>query len=118
MSYEFKSCSVTGLPASHPYVIEPAVERLIRLNMVTSFIFLLAGGAAGLFILLTRWQAVHLLTDGWFYTALSFHGMAMLVAWIVFMEMAILYITSSIILNCRLARNGWPGSSTAWCWPA
>jgi len=52
---------------------------------------------------LTRWQAVHLLNDEWFYTLLSFHGMVMLVAWIVFMEMAILYITSSVLLNSRLA---------------
>ncbi|MFQ5433109.1 MAG: cbb3-type cytochrome c oxidase subunit I, partial [Nitrospinota bacterium] len=45
----------------------------------------------------------------YFYRFLTLHGIAMLIAWIIFMEMAILYFASAVLLNSRLAAPwvGW-----------
>ncbi len=96
-SDNFRVCPTTGLK------VDFSAQTLIKLNAFTAIVFLLVGGLLGLAIVLTRWQAVHLLTAELFYRALTLHGIAMLVAWIVFFEMALLYFTSAILLNCRLA---------------
>ena len=101
-SDKFRTCPTTGLKVHLP------AEALIKINAVTSIVFLLVGGIVGLGLLLTRWQAVHLLNDEWFYRLLSLHGIAMLIAWIIFFEMAILYFASAVLLNCRLAAP-WAG---------
>jgi len=75
---------------------------------VTAIVFLLVGGILGLGMVLTRWQAVHLLNDEWFYRLLTLHGIAMLVAWIIFFEMAVLYFASAVVLSSRLAAP-WAG---------
>jgi cytochrome c oxidase subunit 1 len=70
-------------------------------------VFLLVGGLFGLSIALTRWPAVHLLPADWFYLALTAHGFDVLLAWIIFFEMAVLYFASAVLLNCRLAAPRW-----------
>ena len=47
---------------------------------------LLIGGIAAVLVLLTRWQAVHLLPAEWFYRILTVHGMNMLIFFIIFFE--------------------------------
>ena len=58
-------------------------------------------------VALTRWPAVHLLPADWFYLALTAHGFDVLLAWIIFFEMAVLYFASAVLLNCRLAAPRW-----------
>lgn len=98
----FRTCPTTGLKVHLP------AQSLIQVNAVTAIVFLLVGGIVGLSLVLTRWQGIHLLNDEWFYRLLSLHGIAMLVAWIIFFEMAVLYFASAILLNCRLAAP-WAG---------
>ena len=43
-------------------------------------------------LVLTRWQAVHLLPADWFYRILGVHGMSMLIFFIIFFEMAVLHL--------------------------
>jgi len=50
---------------------------------------------------------VHLLPADWFYLALTAHGFDVLLAWIIFFEMAVLYFASAILLNSRLAAPRW-----------
>lgn len=99
---DFRTCPTTGLKVHLP------AELLIKVNAVTAIVFLLVGGILGLLMALTRWQAVHILNDEWFYRLLTLHGIAMLVAWIIFFEMAILYFCAAILLNSRLAAP-WAG---------
>lgn len=100
---DFRTCKVTGFKVHLP------AEKLIITNAVTSVVFLLVGGLMALLILLTRWPAVHLLPPDLFYRFLTLHGIAMLVAWIIFFEVAGLYFGSAVLLNCRLAspKTGW-----------
>lgn len=91
-------CQVTGLR------VDRRAERLIMVNAVTAIVFLLLGGIAALFVALTRWPAVGLLsrTPELFYRLLTFHGMNMLIYWIIFFEVAGLYFGSAVVLNARL----------------
>jgi len=99
----FRTCPSTGLVYHEP------AEKLIRWNAVAGVVSLLVGGILALLIILTRWQAVHLLPADLFYLALTAHGIDMLIFWIIFFEMAILYFCSSTLLRCRLAtpRMAW-----------
>jgi len=101
-SGQFRTCPITGFKIHLP------AQTLIQVNAVTSIVFLLVGGIIALGMVLTRWQAVHLLNDEWFYRLLTLHGIAMLVAWIIFFEMAVLYFASAVLLNSRLAAP-WAG---------
>ncbi len=94
----FRTCPVTGLK------VDLAAERMIIANAVAAVVFLLIGGIMALLIALTRWQAVHLLPADWFYRALTIHGFDMLVAWIVFFEVAGLYFGGAVMLNARLVQ--------------
>jgi len=93
---EFRSCPVTGLQ------VDLAAEKLIKANAVAAVVFLLIGGFFALLLALTRWQAIHLLPADWFYRILTGHGFDMLVAWIVFFEVAGLYFGGAVMLNARL----------------
>jgi cytochrome c oxidase subunit 1 len=93
----YRTCLDTGLK------VFAATETLVKVNAVTAVLFLAVGGLFGVLVALTRWQAVHLLPAEWFYLALTAHGAAVLLFWIIFFEIAILYFASSILLNCRLA---------------
>lgn len=94
---DYRDCPVTTLK------VDMHAERLIIANAVMAVVTLTLGGIAALLIALTRWQAVHLLDATWFYRLLTLHGIDMLVAWMVFFEMAGLHFGSTVLLNARHA---------------
>ncbi len=93
---ESRSCHTTGLNVCL------TAQRFIKLNAVAAVVFLLLGGVAAILLALTRWQAIHLLPVDWFYRILTFHGLNMLIFWILFFEIAILYFASTTPLNSKL----------------
>ena len=95
----FRTCPVTTLK------VDTTAEKLIIANAVAAVVCLALGGFFALLLALTRWQAIHLLDPKWFYRILTAHGLDMLVAWIVFFEVAGLYFGSTIMLNAPLK---WP----------
>jgi len=99
----FRTCATTGL------AVHKDADALIKANAVAATVALLIGGIAAVLVLLTRWQAVHLLNDVWFYRILTVHGMNMLIFFILFFEMAVLYFASAVLLNSRVAtpKLGW-----------
>ncbi|HEU5209520.1 MAG TPA: cbb3-type cytochrome c oxidase subunit I [Longimicrobiales bacterium] len=99
----FRTCDVTGLRLHRP------AERLIKANAVAATVALLIGGISAILILLTRWQAVHLLEPVMFYRVLTAHGISMLIFFIIFFEMAVLYFACGPLLNSRIAapKLGW-----------
>jgi len=99
----FRTCPESGLQFHKP------AETLMRANAVLAVVMLLIGGLSALAVTLTRWPAVHLLPADKFYQLLTFHGINMLIFWIIFFEIAVLYFCSSTLLRCRLAtpRIGW-----------
>jgi cytochrome c oxidase subunit 1 len=99
----FRRCDVTGL-----FLHLPA-ERLIKANAVAATVALLIGGISAILILLTRWQAVHLLEPVMFYRVLTAHGITMLIFFIIFFEMAVLLFAAGPLLNSRIAapKFGW-----------
>jgi len=101
----FRTCPRTGLQ------FHRSAETLIKLNAVAAVVSLLVGGVLALLILLTRWQAVHLIDAENFYMTLTVHGLDMLAFWIIFFEIAVLYFCSSTLLRSRLAtpRMAWLG---------
>ena len=101
----FRTCPDTGLPVHLP------AQNLIKANAVFAVIFLLIGGIQGLMVALTRWPAVQLLPEDWFYLVLTGHGLNVLLFWIIFFEIAVLYFASAILLKCRLAtpKVAWVG---------
>ena len=100
---QFRTCPESGLQFHKP------AETLMRLNAVLAVVSLLIGGITALLITLTRWPTVHLLPADKFYQLLTFHGINMLIFWIIFFEIAVLYFCSSTLLRCRLAtpKMGW-----------
>lgn len=99
----FRTCPTTGLK------VHRQADLLIRAHAVAATVALLVGGIAALLVLLTRWQAIHLLDAIWFYRILTVHGMNMLIFYIIFFEMAVLLFAGPVLLNCRL-----PAPKTAW----
>ena len=99
----FRTCPTTGLR------VHKDADALIKANAVVATVALLIGGIAAILVLLTRWQAVHLLDATQFYRWLTIHGMNMLIFFILFFEMAVLYFASAVLLNCRVAapKVGW-----------
>ncbi|MEA3246516.1 MAG: cbb3-type cytochrome c oxidase subunit I, partial [Gemmatimonadota bacterium] len=93
----FRTCDVTGLR------VERKGEILTRINAVVSVVALLVGAIAAILLVLTRWQAVHLLPAEWYYRILGVHGMSMLIFFIIFFEMAVLHFTSTALINARCA---------------
>lgn len=89
-------CKTTGLP------ICLDARFFIRINAVVAVVFLLLGGIAALLLGLTRWETINLLPAEWFYRILTFHGLNMLIFWILFFEVAILYFCCTTLLNARL----------------
>jgi cytochrome c oxidase subunit 1 len=89
MNGSMRTCPTTGLR------VHSQADALIKIHAVVATVALLIGGIAGLLVLLTRWQAVHLLDVVWFYRLLTVHGMNMLIFFIIFFEMAVLYFASA-----------------------
>jgi cytochrome c oxidase subunit 1 len=102
-SWLHRTCNVTGLKLHTP------AERLIKANAVVATVALIIGGISAILILLTRWQAVHLLQPVMFYRVLTAHGLTMLIFFIIFFEMAVLYFAAGPLLNSRIAapKVGW-----------
>jgi cytochrome c oxidase subunit 1 len=99
----FRTCPESGLQFHKP------AETLMKVNAVAAVVFLLIGGISAIGVTLTRWPAVHLLPADQFYQMLTWHGVNMLLFWIITFEMAVLYFCSSTLLKCRLATPwlGW-----------
>jgi cytochrome c oxidase subunit 1 len=99
----FRTCPTTGLK------VHSQADALIKANAVAATVSLLIGGVAAVLVLLTRWQAVHLLPADWFYRVLTVHGMSMLIFFIIFFEMAVLIFASTALINARIAapKLGW-----------
>jgi cytochrome c oxidase subunit 1 len=91
--------------------IDRSAERLIKVHAVASVVSLLIGAVAAVMLVLTRWQAVHLLPAEWFYRILGVHGMSMLIFFILFFEMAVLFFTGTVLINARnsLPKTSWAG---------
>jgi cytochrome c oxidase subunit 1 len=101
--WKSRICPSTG------FRIDRHADGLIKANAVVATVMLLIGGISAILILLTRWQAVHLLSPVWFYRILTVHGMTMLIFFILFFEMAVLYFAAGPLLNSRIA-----APKTAW----
>jgi cytochrome c oxidase subunit 1 len=103
MNGDFRTCLTTGLK------VHRQADALIKANAVVATVALLVGGLAAILVLLTRWQAVHLLDPVAFYRWLTIHGMNMLIFFIIFFEMAVLYFAGPVVLNCRVPapKLGW-----------
>jgi len=99
----FRTCPTTGLS------VHRDADNLIKAHAVVATVSLLVGGIAALLVLLTRWQAIHLLDSVWFYRILTVHGMSMLIFFIIFFEMAVLMFAGPILLNSRV-----PAPKIAW----
>jgi cytochrome c oxidase subunit 1 len=102
----FRECSVTGLD------IHRSAENHVKLFGLTAVISLVIGGSFALTVALTRWELVGLLTEQNYYKHLSMHAWNILIFWMVFMEIAILYVGGPIVLGRRLpvtplAKLGW-----------
>jgi cytochrome c oxidase subunit 1 len=99
----FRRCPITGLN------VHRDAENLVKVNAVVAIVALLVGAIAGLLLVLTRWQAVHLLSAVWYYRLLTAHGLNMLIFFIIFFEMAVLYFAGPIVLNARVPtpKLGW-----------
>lgn len=93
---KFRVCSVTGLK------VDPNAERFVKLNAVIAVVFFLLGVSAAIGLVLTRWEAFHLLDAQMYYRFLTLHGLNMLIFFIIFFEMAILYFAAPILINGRL----------------
>ena len=101
----FRTCPVTGLKVNRD------AENLLKINAVVAVVAFLIGVIAAIGLVLTRWQAVHLLPADWYYRLLTAHGLNMLIFFILFFEMAVLYFAGPILLNCRQPAPmlGWLG---------
>ncbi|MBF0164983.1 MAG: cbb3-type cytochrome c oxidase subunit I [Magnetococcales bacterium] len=96
----FRQCPDTGL------FFHKSAESLMKAHAVFGVVYLLLGGALGLLVALTRMPTLHILSAENFYLALSIHGTAILIFWIIFFEMAVLYFASSTLLRTRPAAPG------------
>ena len=95
MDWLHRICPITGLKVSKD------AETLLKWNAVTGIVHLLIGLIAALLLVLTRWQAVHLLPADWFYRILTAHGLNMLIFFIIFFEMAVLYFAGAVCTGIR-----------------
>jgi cytochrome c oxidase subunit 1 len=95
LAERFRICLVTGLK------VNKDSERLIMANAVVAVVAMLFGALAAIGLVLTRWQAVHLLPAELYYRFLTAHGMNMLIFWVIFFEMAVLYFAGPVVLGCR-----------------
>ena len=91
----YRTCDVTGLK------VEKQGELFTKINAVVAVVALLIGAIAAILLVLTRWQAVHLLPAVWYYRILGVHGMSMLIFFIIFFEMAVLHFASTALINAR-----------------
>ncbi len=79
--------------------------RALRKEHGLKDVLLLVGGVMALFVSMTRWPAVGLLSSKpeLYARFLTAHGQNMLIYWIIFFEVAGLYFGGATVLNARLA---------------
>jgi cytochrome c oxidase subunit 1 len=103
----FRNCSVTGLD------IHRSAEVHVKLFGLTAVVALIVGGSFAFSVAMTRWEVIGLLGEfGGYYRHLSMHAWNILIFWMVFMEIAVLYVGGPIVLGRRLpltklAKAGW-----------
>ena len=102
----FRECSVTGLS------IHRSAENHVKLFGLTAVIALVVGGSFAITVAMTRWELIGLIPEDGYYTHLSMHAWNLLIFWMVFMEIAILYVGGPIVLGrklplTKLATGGW-----------
>ncbi|AZH27024.1 cytochrome c oxidase subunit I [Haloplanus aerogenes] len=93
----YRTCSVTGLQ------IHRSAEDMVKLFGLTAIVALLIGGLFAIFVALTRWELVGLLAPADFYTFLSIHAWNLLIFWMIFMEIAVLYVGGPYVLGRPLS---------------
>ncbi len=103
LAQRFRRCPVTGLQVNRDS------ELLIQANAVVAVVAMLVGALAAIGLVLTRWQAIHLLPAEQYYRFLTAHGLNMLIFWVIFFEMAVLYFAGPVVLGCRQ-----PAPKLAW----
>jgi len=102
----FRTCDITGLE------IHKTVENHVKVFGLTAVVALMVGGFFAITVAMTRWELVGLLEAEAFYIHLSLHAWNLLIFWMVFMEIAILYVGGPMVLGRRLpitkaAKAGW-----------
>lgn len=93
----FRRCPTTGLQ------VDRTAQRLITAFAVAAVVSMIFGVIGAFALVLTRWQAVHLLPAAWYYRLLTVHGISMLIFFIIFFEMAVLYFAGPVLLSSRAA---------------
>ncbi len=89
--------SVTGLR------VYAGPQALTIANAVAAVLALAAGGVFGLLIGLTRAPGIDLVDSAdWYYAFLTGHGVAALILWPVFFEVAAMVFASTIMINARM----------------
>ncbi len=101
----FRTCDTTGL------TVHRSAETMVKVHGLTAVVALLIGGTFALLVALTRWELIGLLSAPDYYKFLSIHAWNLLIFWMVFMEIAILYVGGPFVLGRRLAlpRIAWVG---------
>ena len=96
-------CGVTGLK------VYAGAQALVVANAVAAVLALAMGGIFGMLVGLTRAPAVEALQPNAFYVSLTGHGVAALILWPIFFEVAAIVFASSILLNARVfsLKLGW-----------
>ncbi len=93
----FRTCPTTGLK------VDRTAQRLVTAHAVAAVVSMIAGVIGAFALVLTRWQAVHLLPAEWYYRLLTVHAVSMLIFFIIFFEMAVLYFAGPVLLSSRAA---------------
>src|SRR3989304_4317164 len=88
-------CPATGLR------VYAGAQALTLANAVAAVLALALGGLFGGLIGLSRSPALEFLGPSTYYASLTAHGVAALVLWPVFFEVAAMVFTSTILLNAR-----------------
>jgi cytochrome c oxidase subunit 1 len=102
----FRTCSITGLE------VHESVENHVKLFALTAVVAMAIGGAFAITVAGTRWELLSLIPEDGYYTHLSMHAWNVLIFWMVFMEIAVLYVGGPMVLGRRLpltkvAKAGW-----------
>lgn len=102
----FRTCSVTGLE------VHESVENHVKIFGVTAVVALVVGGFFAISVALTRWEFIGLIPEDGYYTHLSMHAWNLLIFWMIFLEIAILYVGGPMVLGRKLpltalAKAGW-----------
>jgi cytochrome c oxidase subunit 1 len=101
-----RTCAVTGLR------VYAGAQALTLAYAVSAVLALAAGGGFGVAMALTRAPSLEVLGSGGYYAALTGHGVAALILWPVFFEVAAMVFTSTVLLGVRAwsVKLGW----TSW----